>query len=210
MILDNEAKAAAIGEKEFFHHNADNLVFVSINEGVGCGIIFDGKLYRGASGNAGEFGHIIIDSNGPQCHCGNNGCWEALASENYIVKRYLELSNFKQELTKDEIYQLGKNGDTNVLNIFKEIGKNIGIGLANIINSLSPELLIIGGGITEIKDYIYADIIEVLKEKALSVSLEKVVVEFSKLGNLATVYGMANLVFEKSINFLIRGDLNAE
>ena len=193
---------AAIGERESIYPDISNMVFVSINEGIGCGIFFNGKLYRGASGNAGEFGHIIIDANGPLCHCGNRGCWEALASENFIVNSYLKLPNSNKELTKKEIYQLGKNGDKKIIEIFKEAGKNIGIGLVNIVNGLSPELLVIGGGIVEIKDYIYEEIIKKLEESALSISYRNVEIKFSKLGSLAAVYGMADLIINDRIKFI--------
>lgn len=202
VILDNEAKAAAIGEREFIYPKMDNMVFISINEGIGCGVILNGELYRGASGNAGEFGHIIIDTNGPLCHCGNKGCWETLASESYIVNRYLKLSNSNKELTKKEIYQLGKNGHKKVIEIFNEAGRNIGIGLVNIINGLSPELLVIGGGIVEIKDYVYEEIIKKLEENALSISYRSVKIKFSKLGSLAAVYGMADLIINERIKFI--------
>ena len=202
VILNNEAKAAAIGEKGSIYPKINNMVFVSINEGIGCGIFLNGKLYRGASGNAGEFGHIIIDTNGPTCHCGNKGCWETLASESYIVNRYLKLSNSNKKLAKEEIYQLGKNGDKEIIKIFNEAGRNIGIGLVNIINGLSPELVVIGGGIVEIKDYIYDEIIKKLEEGALSVSYKKAEIKFSKLGSLATVYGMADLIINERIKFI--------
>jgi len=202
IILNNEAKAAAIGERESIYPKINNMVFVSINEGIGCGIFFNGKLYRGASGNAGEFGHIIVDTNGPLCHCGNRGCWETLASENFIVNSYLKLPNSNKELTKKEIYQLGKNGDKKVIEIFKEAGRNIGIGLVNIINGLSPELLVIGGGIVEMKDCIYDEIVKILEESALSVSYKKAEIKFSKLGSLAAVYGMADLIINERIKFI--------
>jgi len=202
IILNNEAKAAAIGERESIYPKINNMVFVSINEGIGCGIFFNGKLYRGASGNAGEFGHIIINANGPECHCGNKGCWETLASENFIINSYLKLSNSNKELTKKEIYQLGKNGDKKVIEIFNKAGRNIGIGLVNIINGLSPELLVIGGGIVEIKDYIFDEIVKKLEESALSVSYKKAEIKFSKLGSLAAVYGMADLIINERIKFI--------
>ena len=202
IVLNNEAKAAAIGERESIYPNINNMVFVSINEGIGCGIFFNGGLYRGASGNAGEFGHIIIDTNGPLCTCGNKGCWETLASENFIVNSYLKLPNSNKELTKEEIYQLGKNGDKKIIEIFKEAGKNIGIGLVNIVNGLSPELLVIGGGIVEIKEYIYEEIVKKLEESALSVSYRNVEIKFSELGSLAAVYGMADLIINERIKFI--------
>ena len=202
VVLNNEAKAAAIGERGSIYPKINNMVFVSINEGIGCGIFINGKLYRGASGNAGEFGHIIIDTNGPLCHCGNKGCWETLASENFIINSYLKLPNSNKKLTKKEIYQLGKNGDKKVIEIFNEAGRNIGIGLVNIINGLSPELLVIGGGIVEIKDYIYDEIVKKLEESALSVSYKKAEIKFSKLGSLAAVYGMADLIINERIKFI--------
>ena len=202
ITLNNEAKAAAIGERDSIYPKINNMVFVSINEGIGCGIFFNGELYRGASGNAGEFGHIIIDTNGPVCHCGNKGCWETLASESYIVNRYLKLSNSNKKLNKKEIYQLGKNGDKKIIEIFNEAGKNIGIGLVNIINGLSPELVVIGGGVVEIKDYIHDEIIKKLEENALSVSYKKVKIKFSELGSLAAVYGMADLIINERIKFI--------
>ena len=202
ILLNNEAKAAAIGEREYIYPKINNMVFVSINEGIGCGIFINGELYRGASGNAGEFGHIIIDTNGPTCHCGNNGCWETLASESYIVNRYLKLSKSNKELTKEEIYQRGKNGDEEAIEIFSEVGRNIGVGLVNIINGLSPELLVIGGDILEIKDYIDEEIIKKLEENALSISYKSVKIKFSKLGSLAAVYGMADLIIEMRIKFI--------
>jgi predicted NBD/HSP70 family sugar kinase len=202
ITLNNEATAAAIGERESTYPKINNMVFVSINEGIGCGIFINGELYRGASGNAGEFGHIIIDTNGPACHCGNKGCWETLASEGYIANRYLKLSNSNKKLTKKEIYQLAKNGDKKIIEIFNEAGRNIGIGLVNIINGLCPELLVIGGGIVEIKDYIYEEIIKKLEENALSISYRSVKIKFSKLGSLAAVYGMADLIINERIKFI--------
>lgn len=201
IILENEAKAAAVGEHEFIYPERENMVFVSVNEGIGCGIIFNGRLYRGASGNAGEFGHIIIDRNGPKCHCGNNGCWETLASENYILKAFQKL-NFKSKIkSKNDIYELEQKDNQAVLNIFQEVGFNLGIGLVNIINSLSPDLIVLGGGIIKIKDYIDDEIVSVIKNSTLPISYNKVDLEYTKLDQLATVYGLAKIVFEKMVDF---------
>ncbi len=202
IILNNEAKAAAIGERRAVYPQVNNMVFVSINEGIGCGLYINGALYRGASGNAGEFGHITINTNGPLCHCGNRGCWEIYASENYIVNSYQKLTDSNKNLTKEEIYQLGKDGDERIIKIFTETGRNIGIGLVNIINGLCPELIVIGGGIVEIKDFIYDEIIKKLQESALSFSCQKTKIKFSKLGNLAAVYGMAYLIINERIEFI--------
>ncbi|GAB6100113.1 xylose repressor [Halanaerocella petrolearia] len=194
VILENEANAAAIGEKEFVYPEEDNLVYVSINAGIGCGIIFNNELYKGASGNAGEFGHIIIDRDGPKCHCGNNGCWETLASESYILQKISRANN----LNELDIYKEDKQ---EFIEVFKETGKNIGIGVGNIINSLSPELVVIGGDVTEIKDYICDEILKVAKEETLTVSYEKTEIKFSQLGDATVVYGLASLIFNEKLIF---------
>lgn len=200
VFLENEANASAIGEKEFVYPEADNMVFVSVNEGVGCGIIINGQLYGGASGNAGEYGHIIIDDDGPECHCGNRGCWETLASENFIIRRYQQLTGQYKE--QDEIYDLGDSKDDKAMLVFREEGNNLGLGLANIINSLSPKLVVIGGGIIKIKEYIKENVLRVVARKSLDNSHQKVEIKFSKLNDSAVVHGLASYVFDECINFI--------
>lgn len=199
ILIKNEAKAAVIGEKEFIYPDDDNLVFVSINEGIGCGIILDGKLYTGASGNAGEFGHLIIDSDGPVCHCGNNGCWETMASENYLknnISKYLA-----REVSLVEIAQLDF-GENNLDQLLKEYAANIGIGLVNIINSLSPEQIIIGGEILKIQEKLLPTIKKIISKRSLQISGDYVKINFTELDGKAAVYGLAALVFNSSIEII--------
>lgn len=200
VLLENEAKAAVIGEKEFVYPDIENLVFVSINEGIGCGIMLDGSLYTGAGGNAGEYGHLIIDSDGPKCHCGNEGCWETLASETFLqneVNKYLE-----RDLTIDQIYQLDFKKDEKLKKIIRRSGCNIGIGLVNIINSLSPKHIIIGGGIIRAKDYLIENINKIVDQKALKISRESGELKFTELEGLATVYGLAAQIFNFSVEIV--------
>ncbi|MFW5981004.1 MAG: ROK family protein [bacterium] len=197
LLVENEARAAVIGEKEFVYPEIDNMVYVSINQGIGCGIIFDGRLYRGASSNAGEFGHIIIDSQGPECHCGNHGCWETLASLNYVFSRYGKDS--KKDLSLDSLRKRALTGDKGIEMILQKTGKNIGIGIVNIINSLSPEHLIIGGDITDFKEFIDHELKKIIKEKALDLFYENVNISYSQLSKRASLYGIARMVFDSRI-----------
>lgn len=197
IIIENEAKAAVLGERELIYPGVDNMVFVSINEGIGCGIILNGGLYRGASGNAGEFGHIIIDGDGPKCHCGNYGCWETLASINFIINKYFKETN--EYITGSKLRGEILDDNEKLLSIVKESAENIATGLVNIINSLSPEVLIIGGDIINIKGEIVEDIDTIIAKKTLAVSYEKVSLAYSKLGNEAALFGMARMVFDNSI-----------
>lgn len=206
IVVENEAKAAVLGEKELVFPDVENMVYVSINEGIGCGIIFNGNLYRGASGNAGEFGHIIIDSNGPECHCGNFGCWETLASTKYISNRYFEISG--KNMAFPDLCRQGIAENPTFLEIVKETARNIAIGLVNIVNSLSPEVLVIGGNILALEKYIMEDIGEILTEKALSILQQKVELACSKLGNKAALYGIARMVFDINIEEEIIGRIN--
>lgn len=200
VILENEAKAAVIGEKEFVYPEVDNLVFVSINEGIGCGILLDGKLYTGASGNAGEFGHLIIDSDGPKCDCGNNGCWERLASEKFLQSEINKL--LTKELTIDAIYQLDFKQNPEIKAVLNKTAANIGIGLVNIINSLSPEHIVIGGGIIRAEGYLLETINQIVEEKALDISRKFVDLKLTELDGLAAVYGLAAQVLNKSIEII--------
>ncbi len=197
VLIENEAKAAVLGEREFIYPEANNMVFVSINEGIGCGIIFDGNLYRGASRNAGEFGHIIIDSDGPKCHCGNQGCWETLASLNYIVSKYEQETG--QSIVPDQLKEKLLSGDEILASTIKETAKNIAVGLVNIINSLSPGILVIGGDIMEFKEDMSGVIDGILAERTLAVLYENTDIVYSKLGNNASLYGIARMVFDNNI-----------
>ncbi|MFP4016913.1 MAG: ROK family protein, partial [Halanaerobiales bacterium] len=197
VLIENEAKAAVLGEREFIYPEADNLVFVSINEGIGCGIIFDGNLYRGASMNAGEFGHIRIDSDGPRCHCGNKGCWETLASLNYIVYMYQQETG--QKIVPDQVTDLLLSGDKTLISIIKSTARNIAVGLVNIINSLSPEMLVIGGDIIEYREYMMETIDDILAERTLDVLYENTNIVYSQLGNNASLFGIARMVFDNNI-----------
>lgn len=201
IFVENEANAAGIGEKEYYYDKNINMVYVSINEGIGCGLIFNGKLYRGASGNAGEFGHIIIESESRRtCHCGNKGCWEALASENYIYDSYLKTTDSNLNKIEQVYEQIKENNQNNRIKMLLDnVGENIGLGIANIINSLSPELVIIGGNILKIKEYLDPSIQSSIREKTLKFNYEKVKVKYSKLGELATVYGIAKIIFNSNM-----------
>lgn len=199
-ILENEATASVIGESQFVYPQIDTMVFVSVNEGIGCGILFSHKVYRGATGNAGEFGHIIIDRDGPPCHCGNNGCWETLASENFILSKAKERGLLGVNGTKGDIYHRAKENQQ-LQCLFQETGRNLGIGMVNIVNGLSPHLLVVGGDILKIKDYIQDDMMAILKEKALPGLLSKTKLRFSNLDNLAPLFGLASLLLERSIDF---------
>ncbi|MFW6377974.1 MAG: ROK family protein, partial [Bacillota bacterium] len=196
-FLGNDAKLGAIGEKSLKENEASNLVYVEINEGIGCGIIINDEVYLGSSDNAGEYGHVVIDHDGPACHCGNYGCWETLASENFVERTWAQKTGEKR--SKNEIYKLGKSGDKRAINIFNEVGTNIGLGIANIVNGLSPNRIIIGGNILKIKEFIETPIKEKAEEKSLKITFKNVDIDFSRYNGLSEVFGIGHLIIDQCL-----------
>lgn len=160
VCVENDVRAMGLGE--FYYGSGkgvDNLVFLKIGYGIGSAIIFDGKIFRGISDSAGEFGHTTVDIGGPRCNCGNYGCLEALSSENAIVKAVVkdlkagrmslvrELCDGNLEkVTPDHVYRAADRGDELSLSVLQEAARYLGIGIANIINSINPKVIVIGGG----------------------------------------------------------------
>lgn len=197
VFVGNDAKLGAITEKYSKSNGAQNLVYISVNEGIGCGIVINDEIYLGSSTNAGEFGHVIIEKGGSSCHCGNEGCWETLASESRITGAWKERTG--ENLSKKEIYELGREGDEIARDVFQEVAENIGLGVANIINSLSPEKVVIGGGILNIQEYIESTIARIVSEKALDVSFESTELEYSRYLGRSEIYGAGYMIIENCL-----------
>src|SRR5215216_1673159 len=153
--IENDANAAAVGEMWMgAARGCRDVVSVTLGTGVGGGVIVDGKLWRGAHGAGGEIGHTTVDPfSGLKCKCGNTGCLELFASATAIVRMTREtLSNFpdsvlnREELTAERVYDAGRDGDELALSVFHRFGTYLGIGLANLINIVDPEIIVIAGG----------------------------------------------------------------
>ncbi|HKL76535.1 MAG TPA: ROK family protein, partial [Halanaerobiales bacterium] len=157
--LQNDANTAALGEKVFgVGKEADDLLYITISTGVGGGIIINGKIYYGHTGNAGEIGHMTVDPTGPQCGCGNYGCLESFSSGTAIknmAKKAVENdeSTLIKKLAKDQklsaklAAKAAAKGDQKALDIFAKAGYYLGIGIANLVNIFNPEMIILGGGV---------------------------------------------------------------
>src|SRR5207253_1863721 len=164
--LENDANAAAYGEhKAGAGREARDLFYIGIGDSIGGAIILDGKLWTGASGCAGEIGHITIDVDGAECVCGNTGCLETVASGPNIVRRALERLNrdstsslsklgLRDDFTAEDIAREAKNGDDFAAMMLERTGRSIGIAVASMINLLSIERVIIGGPIMEAGEFL--------------------------------------------------------
>src|ERR1044072_2630752 len=156
-ILENDANAAAVGEMwQGAAVGCKTIICVTLGTGVGGGIILDGKLWRGVDGAAAEIGHMCGDPfGGVACTCGSRGCLEVFASATAIVRMTREASprypdsilQGQEDRTSEMIFDAGQAGDELALEIFRRMGVYLGIGLANLINILNPEMIVIGGGV---------------------------------------------------------------
>jgi glucokinase len=192
--LENDANAAAYGEyKVGAGRGARNMFYMMIGNGIGGAIILDGKLWTGASGFAGEVGHITIDTEGLQCDCGNTGCLETVASAPSIVRRARErlfrdstssLSRLalNKNFTADDIAHQANEGDDFALMMIERTGKYIGTGVASVINLLNIETVVLGGGVMDAGSLILNPIIQEVKRRAFQPCFEATDIVAAKLG----------------------------
>jgi predicted NBD/HSP70 family sugar kinase len=152
VTIDNDANAVALAELWFGRpevREARDFIFVLVADGVGTGIIFDGQVYRGVRGAAGEFGHMIVGSNAPVlCSCGNDDCWEAFASERAASARYTKLSGGVSAPNFATLIDRALNGQQEAKAALTETARYLGTGISNLIVGFSPEAVIVGGAIT--------------------------------------------------------------
>lgn len=208
-IVDNDANAAAWGEYKFGAARAyRHVLMVTVGTGIGGGIVADGALYRGAHGFAGEIGHVIVEPGGPECGCGNRGCWEQVAS-GHALDRLGRLAVETRpesliarlaagpEVTGRDVAEAAKQGDSLATSIFAQVGQRLGEGIAGLVNILDPEAVLVGGGVAEVGDVLMAP-----ARSAFMASVEapdhrpEVPLLQAALGNDAGAIGAAALALE--------------
>lgn len=198
-IIDNDANAVALAELWFGTEKIGkhrNFITVLVSDGIGTGIIFEGQIYRGESGAAGEFGHMIVGDNAPvKCSCGSRVCWEALASEKASIKRFEKISGLtsNREISFEQIIDLAHQKEPAAVKTLKETARFLGIGISNLIVGFSPQAIIISGNIVRVWNIIKKEI-NALAERSVRQEFQKTVIMPSSLGNNPTVMGSLSLV----------------
>src|SRR2546421_11236429 len=203
--LENDANAAAYGEyKAGAGRGARDVFYIGIGESIGGAIILDGKLWIGASGCAGEIGHITINTEGIECACGNTGCLETVASAPNIVRRARErlgrdstssLSRLATEesITVADVAREATNGDDFSIMMIERTGRFIGAAVASIINLLSIERIVLGGGVMKAGDLILKPIIEEAGKRSFQPCFESTKIVAAELGADGVAIGAALL-----------------
>ncbi len=154
VYLENDVNTLTIAEQWFgYGHGVDHFLVVTVGRGIGAGLVANGQFYRGAIGGAGEVGHMTLALDGPLCACGKRGCLETLASDGAILRRAreaLELGEIQSiprrgDPTLEDVVAAAEAGDAGAVRILAEAGRWLGIGIANLVNILNPQLVIVAG-----------------------------------------------------------------
>jgi glucokinase len=208
--LDNDANCATYGEWWLgAAKGVDTVVGLTLGTGIGGGIVLDGQIYHGCSDVAGEIGHMTIDSTGRRCKCGNYGCLEAYASGPAIALRAAEgieagvetvlidmVSGRLEDLTAAIVYEGVVAGDEYATEVMKDTAKFLGAGVANIINVLNPEMVVIAGGVTRAGDHLFVPLRAEVRRRAFRSAEERCSIVSGELPGTAGVVGAA-AVFKK-------------
>jgi glucokinase len=208
VFVDNDVNVMALGEVYFgAGKGAVNMLCITLGTGVGGGLILDGKLYRGSSYAAGEFGHVPINIDGPRCNCGSWACVEAYVGNSYIVKgvvadirsgqKTLITKLVKGDLSKitpEIISEAERKNDKFAKKVWMDVGNKVGIGLAGVVNLLNMEKIVIGGGVAEAGKVLFDSIKKAIKLRAMKLPAKTVKVVKAKLGYDSGLIGAATLV----------------
>lgn len=212
VFVDNDANAFALAEHWYgAGQGSANMLAVTVGIGIGSGIIIDGSLYRGGRKGAGELGHMTMDLDGPQCGCGNRGCLEAFAADGAIVRlARAAVTKFPgslisgitndrpDEITRHTVVEAALQGDRAARWALAEAGHKLGAGLANAVNLLNPERIVVGGeAVTEAGDLLLEPVRQGLRERAFSVLADDTQVVPASLGADAWLMGAATVVLEE-------------
>ena len=203
--LDNDANCATYGEWWLgAGRNVDTLVGFTLGTGIGGGIVLNGEIFHGVSDVAAEIGHMTIDSTGRKCNCGNYGCLEAYASGPAIALRAVEgieagtetilpdlVDGRLQDITAATVYEGAVVGDPYANEVMKETAKFLGAWIANIINILNPEMVVIAGGVTHAGDTLFVPLREEVRRRAFKAAEERCQIVPGVLPGTAGVVGAA-------------------
>ena len=206
VVLENDANAAALGEMWLGAGRGHRtIICITLGTGVGGGIIQDGKLWRGADGTAGEVGHTPVDPlGGVKCKCGSVGCLEMFASGTAIVRlvqeglpRYADSLLRGETLSAKKVYEAGMKGDALAVDVMARMGTFLGLGIANLVNLLNPEVIVIGGRVASAWELFADHMHKEILARAFSLPARSVRIVPAECGDDAGLLGAARLAFDE-------------
>lgn len=194
VLVDNDVNIMALGEYWVMEPKVDDFVFVKVGTGIGSGLILGGVLHRGASGAAGDIGHVRASSDDVVCRCGNNGCLEALAGGAAIAAR-LSHSGVEASGSRD-VVRLVERGNELATRSVRDAGRLIGQVLASMVNLLNPSMIMIGGDLAKAEQQLLAGIREVVYQRSTTLSTTDLSIIVSSLGDRSGVIGAAAMAID--------------
>lgn len=212
--VEDTPRTMALAEQRFGGaQSAKQFIFLLLGAGIGAALFFDGQLYTGSGGFAGEFGHMMIAEGGPLCSCGNRGCLEALVSASTLIQKAqqaisLGVSNHllrlaggdARTIAVETVAQAARDGDRFSLRLLSEAGTQLAIGIVGLINLLNPELIVLGGGLSvAVGDLLLPEIDRVVKDRAMIQPAGQVQLQLSKLQEMDWARGSALLVAGRAL-----------
>lgn len=210
VYIENDSRAMMFAEKNFgVVKDEKNVLFLNLGRGIGVGTMFDGKLYYGKTGFAGEFGHIPLFDNELMCHCGKKGCLETEASGIALEKMFIERLKAGETSILSEKWRAGKeillydiikaanHDDVLAISLIAEVADKLGRGVGVLINLLNPDLVVVGGTFSLTGDYLMLPLKAAVNKYSLSLVSKDTRFKLSLLGETASVMGMAMLVRAK-------------
>lgn len=202
VFVENDVRAMALAESWCgLAFGVKDYVYLFIGPGIGGAIVSGNEIYSGLGGFAGEFGHIVVEPDGPLCSCGNHGCLQALASESAVLSRYLKQKE-KKNITAscrsfNDVMTMAKSGDSDAVEEILRSVRYIGIEVGNIVNALSPHLIVINGQMTQLSDIVMPALKKEAALHCMKHSDTNTKIVFSPLGSLASIKGAETCVIKK-------------
>jgi len=208
VYIDNDANVAALGEYRFgAGAGSDVFVYVTVSTGIGGGVVINGRLLHGVGAGAGEVGHQTIIPEGPKCTCGNRGCLEALASGTAIARRMRERmlqegrrslagTSVVESITAEDVVQAARANDALALEVWHDTVEYLGIGLANVLTILAPQVLVVGGGVARAGDFLFVPLREVIRRHVFQVPVSNISIAPPELGDDVGVVGAITLAIQ--------------
>ncbi|MGI5282453.1 ROK family protein [Nonomuraea polychroma] len=197
VLLDNNARLAALGEAIWgAAAGGQDVLYLRLSHGVGGGLVIAGSLHRGAYGLSGEFGHIMVDPQGPPCSCGGSGCLETVASIRAVLDAYRAAGGRADDVPG--LIKAVKAGDATALGLLEGVGTNIGGVLAALCNAIGPSVIVVGGELAEIGAALFQPIERTLHDRVMPISRHRITMRPATLGEAAGALGGIALVLHES------------
>lgn len=211
VFIDNDVNLMALAEQWRLRRQLSDFLVLKVGTGIGCGIICHGQVHRGATGSAGDVGHICVDQQGPMCHCGNRGCVEVMAAGPAIARMAEEAARqgdsallaewFERDgqLLPEQVAQASRAGDATASGIVQRAGGLIGQMLASLVNFFNPSHVFIGGGVTNVGPLFLAAVRQSVYQRSLALSTRHLEIQFSPLGGHTGVTGAGVLAMQETL-----------